>query len=84
MGMRAVMYLNDKDRKSEIALMTKKNPLVSNIVGDRTTYEFMKLVMVVCEDHYRQGEIYTVKWLKDNFQSTHGAVSAKKMKTLFR
>jgi hypothetical protein len=75
MAMRALMYLEDRERKSEMVLLTKKNPLVANIVGDAETFDFMKLVMVVCEDHYRQGAIYSVKWLKDNFQNTHGAVS---------
>jgi hypothetical protein len=76
-AMRELIVLEDKQRRDEMSVLTKKNPQVANIVGNADTYEFMKIVMVVCEDHYRQGDIYTIKWLKANFQQTHATVSPK-------
>jgi hypothetical protein len=77
MAMYQLSEFEESVRKEEVRQLSIKNPAVGNIVGDASTFDFLQVLLTTCEDHYRRGPFYTVKWLKANFQSWHGGVSAE-------
>jgi hypothetical protein len=75
MTMRELMLLESEEEvKAEKTQIMRRDPSLGVVISDLETYNFLKLLMGISEDHYDDNNLFSPTWLRKNLQNVHGAV----------